>query len=304
MTRSRIVHWLLCFALLFALVGGLVGVPVLATQESGDGSVSLSLNQEQPPAEERLELVCKYPTYEGKSGDSFEFEVALKWLGSEARTFELAVTEPPPGWSVVIMGGYPEKKISAIGLEPGMTYPETIKVKLAPSLGEWPEPGDYVVTVEASSGNIKETIELNAAVVARYLFAFYTATGRLNTEVTAGKENHFSCYVQNTGSTAITNIDFMSAKPEGWKITFNPDSVDSLETGYAHEVDIVIEPPRKTVPGDYMITLKTIAKEVPVRDIELRVTVLTPTVWGWVGVLIVVAVIAGLAVMFRRLGRR
>jgi uncharacterized membrane protein len=39
-------------------------------------------------------------------------------------------------------------------------------------------------------------------------------------------------------------------------------------------------------------------------NIDVRVTVLTPTIWGWVGIGIVVLVIAGLAVMFMRLGRR
>jgi uncharacterized membrane protein len=36
----------------------------------------------------------------------------------------------------------------------------------------------------------------------------------------------------------------------------------------------------------------------------LRVTVLTPTVWGWIGLIIVVLVIAGLGVLFMKLGRR
>ncbi len=305
MSKSRAIHYLLCVALFFVLLGGLVGSPALAAQESNNGSSSLSLNQEQSPAEEELEIVCKYPTYEGKSGDSFDFAVELKWTGSKARRFELAITDYPAGWRTSILGGYPQKKISVIELEPTRTVLEPIAVKLEPPEGELPEAGEYMVTLEVSSGDIKETVELKAVVVAKYLFAFFTATGRLSTDVTAGEENHFSCYVQNTGSAGVTGISFLSTKkPEGWEITFNPDSLDSMEPGYAQEIDVVIKPPRKTVPGDYAVTLKTLAKETSTRDIELRVTVLTSTIWGWVGVLIVLAVIAGLAVMFRRLGRR
>jgi uncharacterized membrane protein len=40
------------------------------------------------------------------------------------------------------------------------------------------------------------------------------------------------------------------------------------------------------------------------QTLALRVTVSTPTIWGWVGIIIVVLVIAGLAVLFVKLGRR
>ena len=305
MTRSRVVHYLLCFVLLFGVLGGLVGNQVvLATQESSSGSFLLLPNQEQPPPEEKLELVCKYPSFEGNSGDSFDFEVNLKWLGSEARLFDLAITEVPPKWRAAIMGGYTAREIPVIGLEPEMGYPEKITIKFAPLPGELPEPGEYVVTLEASSGDIKEAIELKAVVTTLYRFAFYTASGRLNTEVTAGEENHFSIMVFNTGQAVIDKIDLLSSKPSGWSITFNPDTVESLEPGLAQEVDVVIKPPRKTIAGDYMVTMSTISKDLPKREIEIRVTALTPTVWGWVGILIVLAVIADVAVMFRRLGRR
>ena len=188
-------------------------------------------------------------------------------------------------------------------MESGKAYPETIKVRFGPVSEELPEPGDYVVTLEASSGDIKETIELKAIVTALYRFAFYTAAGRLNTEVTAGEENHLSIVVFNTGTAVIDKIDLLSSKPSGWSITYNPDKVESLEPGLAQDVDIVINPPRKTIAGDYAVTLRAISKEHR-SEMELRVTVLTPTIWGWVGIFIVVVVIAGLAVMFRQLGRR
>ena len=108
----------------------------------------------------------------------------------------------------------------------------------------------------------------------------------------------------NTGTEDINKITFTSSKPSGWTITFNPDKIDSLAPGMAKEVDVAIEPPSKTIAGDYMINLKAISTDMSPRDIELRVTALTPTIWGWVGVIIVLVVIAGLGVIFRRLGRR
>ena len=287
---NRVVHCLLCFALLSAVLAGIAGHQVV-------------LAQEEPLIEEKLELECKYPILSGESGESFEFEVELKYQGIERRRFDL-ITSVPPDWIAFVMAGYPQKQIPAIEIGPAeYSVTESLKVQFAPLFWKPPEPGDYVLTLETSSGDLKETIELNVEITARYGFSLDTATGRLNTEITAGEDNHISILLENTGTAAVEDITLSSTKPEGWSITFNPTKVDSLEKGLTQEVDVVIKPPRKTIAGDYRVYLKA-NSEKGSEDLELRVTVLTPTIWGWVGILIVLAIIAGLAVMFWRLGRR
>lgn len=309
MTKSRAVHYLLCFALLFAIVSGLAGNRVVqAAQQSSNGSFSLPPNQEQPSPEDKLELKCKLPVVTGKSGESFEFEVELKYEGSERRRFDLTVTVPPD-WRSVIVSGYPEKQIAAIEIAPpvALGYPTTerITVGFAPLPWKPPEPGEYVVTLEATSEDIKESIELKAKVTAIYSFEMITATGKLNTEATAGEDTPLSIVLVNTGTAAIENITFSSTKPEGWSVTFSPKKVDSLEPGLTQEVNVVIKPPRgKTIAGDYAIFLRAESKDYLPDPLRIRVTVLTPAIWGWVGIIIVVVVIAGLGVLFWRLGRR
>ena len=109
--------------------------------------------------------------------------------------------------------------------------------------------------------------------------------------------------MENFGTAVIENITFSSDNPGGWTVTFNPEKIDSLAVGTTRDIDVVIKAPRKTIAGDYMITLRT-SSEVASDLMDIRITVLSPTVWGWVGAGIVVAVIAGLAVIFLRLGRR
>ena len=76
-----------------------------------------------------------------------------------------------------------------------------------------------------------------------------------------------------------------------------------LEAGATKEVDVVINPPTKTIAGDWAATIKAESEHFT-DSVNLRVTVLTPTIWGWVGIIIVLVVIAGLAVLFRQLGKR
>jgi len=247
-------------------------------------------------------MVPLYPVLSDISGRTFEFVVALKYQGSETKAFDLSTTAPT-GWQVSITPEYETKEIRAIGLEPGKQFPDRVKITFAPLAWELPEPGDYIVKFEAASGNIRESIDLKAVVIAQYRFAFFTTSGMLNTKVTAGQENHLSVQVMNTGTATIETIDFLSSKPAGWNVDFEPDEIDSLEPGFAQEIDVIIKPPSKTIAGDYAVELQALS--IQARDsIELRVTALTPTIWGWVGIIVVLAVVAGLGVIFRRLGRR
>jgi len=306
MSKIKAVHYFLCFALLFIMLGGLAAnQAALAAQESSKDSFLLPPGQDEPLPEEKLEMESKFPVLSAKSGEIFEFDVTLKYQGGERRRFDLTFTTPPE-WRALATAGYPEKQIPAIEMGPAEMFPvtESIKVIFGPVSGKYPEPGDYVATLEVSSGTLKGTIELKAVVTARYEFAMLTSTGRLNTEADAGEDNHFSILLSNSGSAAIENITFSSSKPEGWSITFTPEKVESLDAGLTQEVDVVINPPDKTIAGDYQITLRAESKEFSPDPLKLRVTVLTPTIWGWVCVLIVLAVIAGVGVIFWRLGRR
>jgi len=252
--------------------------------------------------EESIELSSRYPSLKGTAGTVFEFEVNLMYVGKEARTFELKAT-PPPGWRASIQPTYERKEISAIRIEPGKAYPETIKVILTPPLWRLPEPGEYSLIVEAHRPPLKDKIELKAIITAKYELQLDTPTGRLNTDATAGKENFMILVVKNTGTAEMEKITFSSEKPDGWLVTFIPDKIESLPALHQVEIKVNIKPPAKTIAGDYMVTLKASNKEA-FDDVEIRVTVLTPTIWGWVGVGIVVVVIAALSGIFLFLHRR
>lgn len=306
MSKTKLVYYFLCFTLLSAMLAGLAGNQVaFAAQESSRDSFLLPPGQEQPPTVQTLELECKYPVVSAKSGEVFEFGVDLKYQGKERQRFDLTF-KTPAGWAAIAVASYPEKQIPAIEMGPAEMFPvtESIKVTFGPITGKFPQPGDYIVTMTASSGNLKQSIDLKAVVTAKYEFIMSTDTGRLNTEVTAGEQNHLSIKLTNTGSSAIESISLSSTKPEGWSLTFTPEKVESFDPEITREVDVVISPPAKTIAGDYEVRLSAESKDFSPDALVIRVTVLTPSIWGWIGLLIVLAVIAGLGVIFWRLGRR
>lgn len=313
MNRSRASRYLLCLILVFGVLSSLLGGSVvLAVQEGGNGSFSLPPSQEEPPPEEEEELPpiefrCKFPTMEGVAGDIFEFEVFIQPTSEEYTVKYDFIVIPPPRWRASVWAGYPARQVTSINFAGERPHSETITIKAAPTPGEMPEPGDYIITFELESEDIKESIELTAEITARYELSMVTTTGRLNTQAKVGEDNHLSVRLINLGTATLEDITFSSDKPEGWSITYNPDEIDSLEPGRSREVDVVIKPAEKTIAGDYTTTLRTNSRgnsETLSDSLNIRVTVVTPTIWGGVGIGIAVGVIASLVVLFRRLGRR
>ncbi len=301
MSRCRAVIGILGFVLVFGMLGGLVGEQVaLAADQSSRSAISIPLYQEE--FEDSLKLSSKFPVLQAKSGEAFEFEVEFIALVSEDRTFDLTL-DIPQNWVSIMQPRYDDTQISAIRIREFQTAPETIKVIVVPVPWDLPDPGEYPIVMTASSGDISESIELKAVVTARFEMDVYTETGRLNTEATAGEENHLAIKIRNSGSADIERITLSSSKPEGWLITFNPEKVENLAPDLAQDVDVVIKPADKAIAGDYMITLRADGEEIN-ESMSIRVTVVTPTIWGWVGIIIVLVVIAGLVVMYRQLGRR
>jgi len=262
--------------------------------------------------EERVDLNAKYPIMPGPADISFSFDVEIRYVGgTQPRTFELSA-DGPLGWTVSIQQSYQAVAISAVRLDPTKTYPETIKVVATAPYWQLPEPGDYVITLKAASGEIKGSVDLTARVTARYDFSVKTEDERLNVKATAGEESHLTIIVTNTGTAPLHQITFRSIKPvaiagEAWSVTFEPDKIEDLNPSDEREVEVTIKPPPKTIAGDYMVTLEFSSDpstSIQPPKLEIRVQVGTSTKWGWVGIGVVVAVVVGLLFSFKQTGRR
>jgi len=310
MNRIKVICLITCVVIGLAMLCGPINQGIAMAESRGIISPpTISLEQAPPPEEDRIEFDTKYPALSGAADKGFEFDVDVRYLSAdkEARDFDLSV-EAPEGWlSYICKSKYEkEKEISAIHLDPyGMK--EGLVVVAAAPFWLYPEPGDYVIKLVVTSGEIKGSVDLTAKITARYGFSAATKLegGRLNIKAETGKESYLPIKVTNTGTATLDKITLSSSRPEGWSVTFNPEKIEALSPGTSQEAEVAIKPPAKTIAGDYMISLKFAGEPSShADDLDIRVTVGTSTKWGLVGVGIVVAIIAGLAVTFMRLGRR
>jgi uncharacterized membrane protein len=298
MLKSRIMRLLLFVSLVITMIG-LMGTAALAADETPTPTPTPT------PPPPTLTLDSKYPSISADSGAIYTYDVSIIYQGTERKTFTMDVTAPQ-GWSAFTSSGYPEKEITSVQIDPGAygSSTESIKLNLGPNYGLSPDPGNYNVTLKVSSGSLVASITLEAKVKAKYALSMTTESGNLATSATAGRDNHFSFKIVNSGSAVIDNLNLTSSAPSGWTITFKPTRVDSLGAGQTQQIDAVITPTEgKTIAGDYMITLKS-DNGKNTASMDVRVTVETPSIWGWLAFVIVAVVILGLLVLFWKMGRR
>ncbi len=263
------------------------------------------------PTPESIEIKPTYPKMAAPAGSSLTFEVELNYIGDKPKVFDLQAL-PPKGWQVYVNPQYDTNtKISSIRLDPSAGYGSKINVVAGVSLFPLPDPGEYKISLTASSGTVKNSADLAAVVTTQYDLRLVSAldqplagTTQLNTIAQPGKDNFFAIKVQNLGTVPVDNIEFSSIKPDGWTVSFTPDKVDSLAAFDEKSVDVNFKPDAKAVAGDYIIGLSTSGTQTLIPPVYIRVTVESPSVWGWVGVGVIFLLVVGLIVGFMRFTRR
>jgi uncharacterized membrane protein len=274
-----------------------------------DNTTSLSDNTTTAPEEtteppDTITMSTEFPKIEAIATGSFVFNIEVEYKGKTDRVFDLNVTAPS-GWDAYVSPQYDSTRISSVSLESAYTSTtKSFKVSANPPSWPLPDPGEYKINFKAENEDVVGEIDLYAKIIAKYVLTAAPANQVYNTKATAGRDNIYSIIVTNAGSADIDNITFSSDKPDGWEITFTPEKIDVLKIVDPKSIDVNIKPPPKTVAGDYMITLYISGNQATADQMNIRITVETPTIWGWLGVGIIVVVVVGLAVIFWRFGRR
>ncbi len=273
------------------------------------GCPSVHITNANEQGTEKLELTCQYPVLSSNVGLTYSYNINISYTGgSGSKVFDLKATVPE-GFTYAITPGYGEgQEIAAIRLDGSRGYAETVKLMVRPYAWKAPVPGEYPIAFEVASGDLKASIDLKAIINATYDLKMTTPDGRLNTEATAGQESSFTVVLANNGTADLEKVEVSCPsgnRPNGWIVTCTPEKVDLLKAQETKDVQVSVKPADKTIAGDYIITVQAQPESKNAfASLQIRTTVLTPTIWGWVGVGIVVVVVIVLAVIFIRFGRR
>lgn len=244
-----------------------------------------------------VDMKADYPALRGTASQTYNFSLTLSNDTAEDLTFSLA-SQGPDGWTVTAKPSGQSQAASTV-VKAGET--STIDVEADPPSDV--AAGDYQIVVAATSGDKTANTQLQVTITGNYKLTVTTPDQRLNVSGPAGGTITQTIRIQNDGSAPLTGVTFDKTAPSGWNVTFNPSTVDSIPANGTQDVTAEIKPSGDAIAGDYVMTISAKAKEASGQS-DFRVTIETSPLWGIVGLLLIVAIAAGLVWVFRAYGRR
>jgi uncharacterized membrane protein len=256
--------------------------------------IELTVKEKLPPS---LSLDVALPTIRGAPDTTFRYSATLKNDGDEDLTVDLKA-QAPQGFQINFkLSG---QDVTNVPLPANESKSLDIEAKAFDQV----QAGPYQFGIQAQGGKAQAEATLVADVIGQSELTVTAPDGKLSGDAYTGTETPFTLILRNTGSAPVRDIKLSASPPSGWNVTFAPEQVAEVPSGQQVEVTANLKPSAQAVAGDYVVSMTAQPQDGASKSADFRITVLTSTLWGIVGVgLIAVAVVVvGLAVM--RFGRR
>jgi uncharacterized repeat protein (TIGR01451 family) len=271
---------------------------VQATAPSGQATMTVDVVVEDTSGG-AVALTSDVPGQQGSSTTTFTFNLRLSNDTAQELTFTFE-GQGPEGWTVEAR---PSGQAQAASVVVGAGDTENLNATVEPDPAA--VAGDYPILITATSGDYAAQAELIVRITGSYSFVMTSADGRLNTSATAGQVTTYAVQIANTGSADLANVALTSSPPTGWTATWDTPTIEVIPVGQSVTATVSITPASNAIAGDYIVTLTARADQVTDSEtIQLRTTVETSSIWGFVGIALIALVLLGLFLVFRRYGRR
>lgn len=243
-------------------------------------------------------FTTEYAQQQGATGTSFSFDATLENNRNEEQSYSLSA-DAPTGWTVTFTPSSESVNVASVtvdasgseGLTIGVTPPENV------------EKGDYTILCTAASASEKLEAELTVSITGTYDVSLSTVDGLLSCDAEANKATSLTLVVTNNGNVDLEDLALSYSANDEWEVTFDEDTIESLEAGASKEVTAYITPCDNAITGDYAAYL-TVSNDETSSNVQIRVTVKTATTWGIVAVGIIVILVVVLGIIFKKYGRR
>lgn len=288
------------------ILGG--GQPVAAAMPAPDGSVSLQLRLEVPRTSDlskqtltikaegqgtqaslpldvslakdlpaKLAVSSKLPSLRGSPKSNFEYALTIKNDSGRNLTASFAA-DAPADFETSFTEAYGTQELSSIPIEAGQS--KDIKLKVRPPSSV--DAGHFPVTVTVNADDAFAKTELALDVVGQPQLQIAGREGLLSARAVAAKQSSVPIVVTNSGTAPADNVTLNASAPTGWKVTFEPATIERLVPGKDAEVQALITPSDKSLAGDYMVTMRANSRGESASS-QFRIAVSTSTVWGIAG---------------------
>ena len=257
--------------------------------------VAVSLAKELPA---KLTVSSKLPSLRGSPKSNFEYQLTIKNDSGRNLNVRFAA-EAPHNFETSFTEAYGSQELSSIPIEAGQS--KDIKLKVRPP--STVDAGHFPVKVTVSAEDATANTELALDIVGQPQLSLSGREGLLSARAVAAQQTSVPIVVANTGTAPADNITLSASAPSGWKVTFEPATIERIVPGKDAEVQALITPSDKSLAGDYQATLRA-ASRGETASSNFRVTVTTSTAWGMAGAGIIGIALLLMVGAVARFGRR
>jgi uncharacterized membrane protein len=277
-----------------------VGTTVLTVDAKGSNTqvalpVAVTLATDLPA---KLSVTPQLPDLRGTSKSTFEYQLNIKNESGKKVLVGLSA-EAPQNFDATYTEQYGSQELNAVPLDPGQSKDVKLKVRPPNTVAA----GQYKVAARASAEDAVVTNDLVLDITGQPKIDMSGREGILSTAASVGSEKSVPIVLTNSGTAAADQVELSGSGPTGWKVEFDPKTVDRIAPNENKEVQVRITPASKAIAGDYVTTLRANARGESA-SANYRVTVTTSTQWGIIGIGIIGAALLVLVGAVARFGRR
>jgi uncharacterized membrane protein len=277
-----------------------IGTETLTVNATGGSTnatlpIAVTLAKDLPA---KLSLTPQLPDLRGTSKSSFEYQLAIKNDSGKKLTVTLSA-QTPQNFDASFTEGYGSQELNAVPIDAGQS--KSVKLKVTPP--NTAAAGSYKLVARVAAEDAAATADLTMDITGQPRLDVSGREGLVSTRASAGKETTVPVVITNTGTAPADDVQLSGSAPSGWKLTFDPKTVDHLAPNANKEVQALITPTEKAIAGDYVTTIRA-ATRGESASTTFRVTVTTSTMWGIAGVGIIGVALLVMVGAVARFGRR
>ncbi len=262
--------------------------------EQSELTIKITIQEKTPPS---ISLDCDLPTLRGSPTQTFRYDVNLKNDGSDELSVNLSAEVDPRFQVKFRLSG---QEITNLPLPSKDTKRLSVEVQPISNVSA----GNYPIKIIAEGTEARAELDLVAEVTGQAEISITAPDGRLSGQAYAGRDSSLKVIVRNNGSAPARNVQLSSSEPSGWSVSFDPQTIEQIPAGEQFEVNATIRPSEKAVAGDYIVNITARPNEGASKTAEFRITVLTSTLWGVVGIVLIAIAVGVVAMAVMRFGRR
>jgi uncharacterized membrane protein len=280
--------------------GATVGTENLTVNAQGQGSnaslpIAVTLAEKLPA---KLSVQSTLPQLRGSPKSNFDYTLTIKNDSGRNLTVSFSASAPK-NFDTNFTEAYGSQELSSIPIEAGQSKDVKLHVRPPSSV----DAGHYPVAVTVSAEDASAKTEVALDVVGQPRLQIAGRDGLVSASAAAGRQSSIPVVVTNDGTAAADNIELSGSAPNGWKISFEPKTIDRIEPGKDQEVQALITPTDRSLAGDYIATIRASSRGEN-NSTQFRISVTTSTIWGVAGVGVIAAALLVMVGAVARFGRR